>query len=243
MVHGAFCGGWMYERFREPFEAAGYRVVTPDLPGHQTGATPGTVAGLSMRDYARSIAQVCQAQDEPPILLGHSLGGLVAQLAAAMTPVRAMILLAPSHPWGSGVTTPEEVMSAFSLYALGPFWALPVAPDYSMARRYLLDKVTREDRRWMFARMTSESGRALWETLNWWLDPMTTTLVRASAIKAPVLGLVGGRDVIHPPVTVAATTRRLGGDVEVFPDMSHALPIEPGWEGVAQTCLDWLGGI
>ena len=232
----------MYEHFRTPFEAAGYRVLTPDLPGHGL-ADAASVAGLSMTAYAEAVASVCRGLDEPPILLGHSLGGLVAQLAATRVPIRALILLAPSHPWGSLVGTPEEMLSAFSLYALGPFWALPVAPDYSMARRYLLDKVTRDDQRWMFARMTSESGRALWETLNWWLDPFLTTLVRSSAISAPVLGLAGGRDVIHPPATVAATTRRLGGEVQVFPEMSHALPIEPGWEAVAATCLAWLARI
>lgn len=238
MVHGAFCGGWMYERFKVPFEQAGHGVVTPDLPGRREG-----VAGLSMSDYARSIAKVCAAQSEPPILLGHSLGGLVVQLAAARTPVKALILLAPSHPWGSTVGTPEEVMSAFSLYALGPYWAQAVAPDYAMARRYLLDKMPREDRRWMYARMTPESGRALWETLNWWLDPFTTTLVRRSAIKAPVLGICGGQDVIHPPATVTETTRRLGGEVRLFPTMGHALPVEPGWETVAAACLEWLASV
>jgi pimeloyl-ACP methyl ester carboxylesterase len=242
MVHGAFCGGWMYERFKAPFEAAGHAVATPDLPGHQAGATASAVVGLSMSDYARSIARVCAAQDQPPILIGHSLGGLIAQLAAALTPVKALILLAPSHPWGVGVATPEEALSAFSLYALGPYWAMAVTPDYGMARRYLLDRVTREDRRWMFARMTHESGLALWETLNWWLDPLTTTLVRRAAIRAPVLGLAGGRDLIHPPPTVTSTTTRLGGEVRVFPAMGHALPVEPGWEDVAETCLAWLAG-
>ena len=38
MAHGAFCGGWAFERFRAPFEALGWRVETPDLRG-------GDVAG------------------------------------------------------------------------------------------------------------------------------------------------------------------------------------------------------
>jgi pimeloyl-ACP methyl ester carboxylesterase len=88
--------------------------------------------------------------------------------------------------------------------------------------------------------MTAESGLALWETLNWWLDPQATTLVRAGAIKAPVLALVGADDAIHPPTTVRSTASRLGGETRVLPGMGHWLMGEPGWEAVAEVCLAWL---
>ncbi len=238
MVHGAFCGGWVFERFREPFEAAGHAVVTPDLPGH--GAQGRSVANLTMIDYARSVADVCAAQQEPPILIGHSMGGLVAQLAAVRAPVSALILLAPSPPWGVAGASMEEAVSAVSLYALGPYWLQAVDPDYALAKLYSIDRMDRDARRAVFARMVPESGRALWQTLNWWLDPFMTTLVPPAAIGAPVLALAGGRDVIHPPATVKQTAARLSGDFRVFNDMSHWLPGEPGWEAVAQACLDWL---
>ena len=61
--------------------------------------------------------------------------------------------------------------------------------------------------------MRPESGRALFETLNWWLDPFMTTMVRPETIAAPILAMAGGRDVIHPPATVRETARRLGGQV------------------------------
>jgi len=58
-----------------------------------------------MSDYARAVAATCEGLGEPPILIGHSLGGLVAQLAAARAPIDSLILLAPSAPWGvHGVT-------------------------------------------------------------------------------------------------------------------------------------------
>ena len=53
MVHGAFCGGWVFDRFRRPFEAAGHAVLAPDLRGHGDGRP---VAGVSMGDYAAQIA-------------------------------------------------------------------------------------------------------------------------------------------------------------------------------------------
>jgi pimeloyl-ACP methyl ester carboxylesterase len=243
MVHGAFCAGWAFESFRRPFEAAGWRVIAPDLPGHGAEAGRGLVTGLSMADYARAIRQEIDAQNEPPVLLGHSMGGLVAQMAAARSRVAGLVLLAPSAPWGVTVNTAEEAISAVSLYALGPYWALPVDPDYPAARRYLFDRLPKAERRPLFGRLTPESGRALWETLNWWLDPFATTLVGAGSVRAPVLALAGERDAIHPPVTVRSTARRLGGEVRVFAGMSHWLPGEPGWEDVADACLEWMAPI
>lgn len=238
MVHGAFCGGWVFERFREPFEAAGHAVLTLDLPSHGEGGR--SVANLTMIDYARAVADACAACPEPPILIGHSMGGLVAQLAATRVQVSALILLAPSPPWGVSGASMEEAVSAVSLYALGPYWMQAVDPDYALAKLYSLDRMDRDVRRAVFARMVPESGRALWQTLNWWLDPFMTTMVAPGAIGAPVLALAGGRDVIHPPATVKQTAARLSADFQVFREMSHWLPGEPGWEDVAQTCLDWL---
>jgi pimeloyl-ACP methyl ester carboxylesterase len=194
-----------------------------------------------MSGYARAIGELIAAQPAPPVLIGHSLGGLVAQMAASRAKIRGLILLAPSSPWGVPGNTAEEAISAVSLYSLGPYWALPVSPDYGSARRYLFDRLPREERRALFARLTPESGRALWETLNWWLDPFATTMVRADGVKAPTLALAGGRDAIHPPATVRATARRLGGETRVFDEMSHWLVGEPGWETVAAACLDWIG--
>jgi pimeloyl-ACP methyl ester carboxylesterase len=243
MVHGAFCAGWAFDRFRAPFEAAGHTVCAIDLPGHGAAQNRGAVTGLSMRDYAKAVRTAMEAQAAPPILIGHSLGGLVVQLAAARSRVAGLILLAPSSPWGISGSTAEEAISAVSLYALGPYWALAVDPDYPAAKRYLFDQLPRPERRETFARLGPESGRALWETLNWWLDPFATTLVPTSAIRAPVLAIAGGRDAIHPTATVSSTARRLGGETQVFPAMSHWLVGEPGWEAVAQTCLDWIAAL
>jgi pimeloyl-ACP methyl ester carboxylesterase len=242
MIHGAFCGGWAFEQFRQPFEAAGHAVTAPDLPGHEPPDARRPVAGLSMSDYARSVAQLIAAQPLAPILIGHSLGGLVAQLAAARAPVAGLILLAPSAPWGVAGTSAEEAASAFSLYALGPFWSLAVDPSREAAERYMLDKVPREERRAIHARMVPESGRALFETLNWWLDPFATTLVPA-ALRVPVLGVAGEADAIHPPATVRATIERLGGRLHVAAGASHWLPGEPGWDAIARDCLDWIDSL
>jgi pimeloyl-ACP methyl ester carboxylesterase len=240
LVHGAFCGGWVYERFSAPFAAKGLACLTPDLRGHEPGAGPSATVGVSMGDYASDLTALIARENEPPILIGHSLGGLAAQMAAAHAPVRALVLLAPSSPWGVAGGTVEEAISAVSLYALGPFWAQAVEPDFSAAQAYSLDRMPAAEQRAVFARMAPESGRALWETLNWWLDPMMTTSVPARAVAAPVLAIVGERDRVHPPATVAQIAERYGGATQVMTGMSHWLIGEPGWEQVATVVLGWL---
>jgi pimeloyl-ACP methyl ester carboxylesterase len=240
MVHGGFCGGWAFEGFAAPFRAAGHAVVAPDLPGHAADAPRDAALGCSMADYAAAIADQAAALPTPPILLGHSMGGLVSLLAAARTPVAGVILLAPSAPWGVGGSSMEEAISAVSLYALGPYWAQAIEPDYPSFRRYGVDRLEKVERRAIFARMRHESGRALFETLNWWLDPLMTTMARPEKIGAPMLAIAGGRDVIHPPPTVSETARRIGAELRVMPQMSHWLIGEPGWRDVADLCLGWL---
>jgi pimeloyl-ACP methyl ester carboxylesterase len=240
LVHGAFCAGWAFERFATPFAAKGLRCLAPDLRGHERGARPSAAAGVSMADYAADLSELIARESEPPIVIGHSLGGLAAQMAAARAPVRALVLLAPSSPWGVAGGTLEEAISAVSLYALGPFWTQAIEPDFGAAQAYSLDRMPEAERRAVFARMVPESGRALWETLNWWLDPLMTTSVDAGALEAPVLAIAGERDRVHPPATVAQIAERYGGVTQVMTGMSHWLIGEPGWEVVAETVLGWL---
>ncbi len=243
MIHGAFCGGWAFDAFRRPFEAAGHLILAPDLPGHAPGAERASLAGQSMRDFSRFVIEACQAEPEPPVLIGHSLGGLVAQLAATRAKLAGLVLLAPSAPWGVAGVSMEEAASAMGLYLLGPFWTMAVDPDYGMARQYSLDRLEREERRRIYGQMGPESGRALWETLNWWLDPMMSTQVAANRVTAPVLAIAGERDLIHPPATVRQTAGRLSGQIVVAEGMSHWLIGEPGFETVADRCLAWIDAL
>jgi pimeloyl-ACP methyl ester carboxylesterase len=238
MVHGAFAGGWSFERLRLPFEAAGHRVTTPDLKGHGLADAAERVVGVGMDDYARQIADLCEAEAEPPVLIGHSMGGLVAQLAARRATLKGLVLLATSPPWGVAGSTLEEAVTAFGVQMLGPFSSGAVEPDPDLMRSYSLNRMPPADREAVIGRMHAESALALRQTLNWWLDPFMTTSV--GRVTARSLVLAGGKDVIHPPATARQTAQRLGARFEVLPDMSHWLPAEPGWDDVAALCLAWL---
>jgi len=240
MVHGAFCGGWAFERFRAPFEASGVEVIAPDLRGHGANQPEAAVVGVSMADYAADVARLCAALPEPPVLLGHSMGGLVAQLAARKTNLKALVLLAPSPPWGVGVTSLEEAATAFGVQMLGPFSSGALQPERSLMRAYSLDRMPKAEREAVVARLRPESALAVRETLNWWLDPFMTTSIGPGALGVPALVISGEGDVVHSPGTARAVADRLGASFEAMPRMSHWLVGEPGWERVAKAALRWL---
>ena len=240
MAHGAFCGAWAFERFRTPFEARGWDVVAPDLRGHGEDAPPQAVAGLSMDDYAADLIRTCEGLAEAPVLVGHSLGGLVCQLAARRVRPQAMVLLAPSPPWGVTGSSVEEAITAASVGLLDPFWSGAVAPDREIMRRHSLDRVPTAYAEQILGRIGSESARALREVLNWWMDPFMTTSVGAGPLPVPTLVIGGAADVVHPAATSRRTAERIGGVYREMPGMSHWLIGERGWEDVAALALDWL---
>jgi pimeloyl-ACP methyl ester carboxylesterase len=237
-VHGAFCGGWSFERFRAPFEARGYRCEAPDLPGHARRAPRAAVAKCSMSDYAKDIAALAAGMERPPVLVGHSLGGLAAMMATDLTPLSGLALLAPCAPWGIAGASFGEAVTATFIASLGPFPNQAVDPDYFVAEQYSLNRMGMDDRRKVFDRMKPESARALWETLTWWLDPFMTTQV--GRVRCPTFVAVGGRDTVNPAATVRQIADKVRAPLQVYETMSHWLIGEPGWEAVAEDVLAWV---
>jgi pimeloyl-ACP methyl ester carboxylesterase len=159
------------------------------------------------------------------------------------THVAGLTLLAPSAPWGVPPTTLDEHGHQFGLTLLGDYWRRPVPPDYRVARRTTLDRLDREDARRAFARFVPESGRAIREAVQWWLDHSMASQAPVYRIAAPVLGLAGGRDRVNPSSTVRRVIARFPegqAHFHEFPEMSHWLVGEPEASEVAALALQWL---
>ena len=244
MIHGAFCGPWSLEGLQQKFEGAGYSVTAPCLRFHDQTPPPAALGTTGLADYAADLEQEIRSLKQPPILVGHSMGGLLAQMLAARTPVAALVLLAPSAPWGVPPTTLFEIGAAQSMHLQPGYWNQVLEPSRDVALAHSLEKLPRHMRDDVFGRFVPESGRATFEIMNWGLDFRQASTVDADAVTAPLLFLTGSDDRINPPSTVAkiAALYKDRATAEVLDGMGHWLIGEPGWERLAARALDWLKG-
>jgi pimeloyl-ACP methyl ester carboxylesterase len=90
MVHSAWLGGWAWEPVATILEARGHRVIAPDMPAHGGDNTPPAQA--TMEGYVKTVTDILDAQNEPAILVGHSLGGIVISQAAENRPEKVRSL-------------------------------------------------------------------------------------------------------------------------------------------------------
>lgn len=98
LVHGAWHGAWCWEQVVPLLAARGHRVRAIDLPGH--GADPKPPGTVSWDDYMRRMGEVLAEGGEPPVLVGHSLGGAVITGAADRWPerIRKLVYLCAMLP-------------------------------------------------------------------------------------------------------------------------------------------------
>lgn len=80
LIHGAWHGGWCWDKVVSLLEKEGHTVVAPDLPGHGNDKTP--IPEVTLQAYADRACEVVNAQSEPVFLVGHSMGGVVITQAA-----------------------------------------------------------------------------------------------------------------------------------------------------------------
>lgn len=94
LIHGAWHGGWCWERILPLLTAQGHRVLAPDLPGMGRDTTP--LSSITLEDWTQFVTALVLKQDEKVILVGHSRGGIIISQVAeyAATQIKTLVYLA-----------------------------------------------------------------------------------------------------------------------------------------------------
>lgn len=238
-VHGAWHDAWCWaEHFLPYFAQHGYISYALDLRGHGKSQGHERLRWTSIANYVSDIEQVANQLERPPVLIGHSMGGLVVQKYLEKHAAPAAVLLASVPPTGALRTTlsiavrhPLPFLKANLSLKLYPIIGTPALTREAFFSREMPETQLRT----YFACMQDESYRAF-------LD-MIFSLPRPKRVKTPMLVLGGGRDTIFTCRECEATARAYGTRAEIFPDMAHDLMLEEGWQAVADRMLAWLGEV
>jgi len=248
MIHGMMGGGWYWEKYRSYFEAKGYSCVTPTLRFHDVDfkTPPNPELGTtSLLDYAQDLAQEIEKLDERPILMGHSMGGLLAQILGSRGLAEALVLLTPATPAGINILRPTVIRTFWSAQRQWGFWRKPFRLPFSAVTYSMLQLFTPEEQKDLYARFVYESGRAATEIGYWFFDRGKASRVNESKISCPILVIAGAQDRItpHPAVRKVADKYRAVSTYMVFAHHSHWVVSEPGWEEVAEYVGNWLSDV
>jgi nucleotide-binding universal stress UspA family protein len=102
LIHGSWSRGEQLAPARTAFEERGYTAHTPTLRHHELPMQEGAmkIASLSLRDYTDDLVTFVNSLDCPPLLIGHSTGGLLAQLVAARTRHAGLVAACPAPAVG-----------------------------------------------------------------------------------------------------------------------------------------------
>jgi len=203
IVHGMWSTPDALLELKESFETQGYEVHTPRLPYHFPKAEMGHAnrVGLSksgMLTYVSSIEQYINSLEHAPILIGHSMGGLIAQLVAVRTPCAALILLSSAPPAGMNAWSWTVIRTFGHNLFKFPLWKKLTDLRIENIRYGIANTQSAKFKREVFELSTYESGLASFQLGMWFLFKNPPTRVDTNAITCPILILGGVEDKITP---------------------------------------------
>lgn len=244
MIHGMCGGGWYWQNYRTVFEAAGYTCLAPDLPMHNApaGQTPDPALGsTSILDYAEFLEQYIRALPEPPILLGHSMGGLLAQILASRGLAKAAVLLTPASPAGIVALMPSVLRTFFPVATRWNFWNKPFVMSPQTMTYAMLNQLTKAERTALYPKMVHESGRAAFEIGFWPLDARHATRINAADVTCPMLVIGASKDRITPVSVVKQIAAKYPqATYREYANHAHWIVAEANWQTVANDILVWI---
>ena len=234
-IHGACLGAWCWEdNFLDYFGQLGYDAAALDLRGHGSSAGRERLQEATIDDFVNDVAEVASRFVIPPVVVGHSMGGLITQRFATQHPAAGIVLLASApicgmkrYGWAMVRANPWPFLKAsltrdmYSIYIdnrrVRHIMFSPATPEHTVTR-------CRE-------RLQSESWKACME-MNEPISPLD--------IACPILALGAELDQTVPAEAVLETGEAYGATRHIFPGVGHNLMLEPSWQEVADCIDQWI---
>ncbi|MDJ0391448.1 alpha/beta hydrolase [Roseomonas sp. E05] len=230
-LHGAGCGGWVWEGFAARCAAAGLPTLVLDF----ARSAQGRPAGLD--DYLAQAREVVARQEGPVVLVGHSLGALVAQRLLLERTVRGAALLAPVPPEGLWLSSARLALTDPTLWSEAARMDQPIGTAPADLARNLFGTAMPEALAQHFLRrMGGESRRVLLDA------QMPQPVPHGWLHRRPVLVLGAAEDRLITADAVHRCALWHGAQAEFLPG-GHLLMLEPGWEEVVGRLLRWVKGL
>ncbi|MFI7427436.1 alpha/beta hydrolase [Micromonospora sp. NPDC049836] len=251
LIHGLWMTSRSWEKWVDRYAARGFRVLTPAWPGmdrevEELRADPTPIAGQRVRTIVDYYAAIIRELPRPPIIMGHSFGGLITQLLVDRGLGAAGVAIHPAQIKGVVKLPVATLRSSYSIL-------------HNPANRNRAVPFTREDFRYSFGNTISQeesdaaweryavpgAGHVLFEAAFANLNPDAATKVDTKREdRAPLLLTAGGEDHVVPPSVVSSNANLYRGSNAItgyreYPGRSHFVGGEPGWEEEADFALEW----
>lgn len=251
LIHGLWLTPLSWEGWKQRFESKGHRVLAPAWPGlegtvEEVRQNTSKYERLGVKEITDHYDKIIRELDQPPIVMGHSFGGLITQLLLDRGLGAAGVAVDPAQIKGVFVLPPAQLKVA---------WVALKNPANRHKTQMLTPEqfhygftntLTLEESKPIYDRLAVPGpGRALFQAALANFNPNAVTRInRHNSSRAPLLFLAGGKDHTVPAATVRAAykiQKKTGAVTELkeYPDRSHFTVSQDGWEEMADHALDW----
>ena len=252
LINGLWMTSLSWENWSERFRSKGYNVVARSWPYMEGDIDelrknpPDEIGQLGVTEVADYYDKIVREQPTPPIIMGHSFGGLLTQIlldrglgaagvAIDSAPVKGVLGL----PFSTLKVTTPFTINPFNLHKVGAL----TEGQFHYAFGNLLDE--QESKRTYERYAVPGPDHMLFQASVANFNPHSATTVNFhNDDRAPLLLIAGGKDHVVPASTTKANFNlykksKAVTEYKEYPDRSHYTLGEPGWEEVADFALDW----
>ncbi|HEV8460429.1 MAG TPA: alpha/beta hydrolase [Gaiellaceae bacterium] len=253
-IHGLWLASRSWENFERYFGEKGYPTAAPEWPRKQGGVDElrrdvANLAGLGITEIVDHYDAIIRAYDEPPIIIGHSFGGLVTMLLLDRGLGAAGVAMDPAPTKGVYILPLSQLKSSSPALLHPSTRNDVVALTFAQFTYGFVNTFSEDDARQAYdLYYVPDTGRPLWEAAFGNFNPKAPNKVDYARERAPLLITAGGKDHTVPASVSRAIYKKQSAspsrtDLLELPDKPHLLTAGPGWEDTAAKIADWLATV